>query len=433
MASGDAPPSPRGATAPARSPKATVAVEKADGDGWEIAISPTVPLAPSPNVKRVEVLEPRQPFGGKKLPLNLGETMLAESEPAPAHTGSASAALPAPARSPHTDPAPVLAEEPASAASVTELAVATPASPPVPLPPPAPPRASLAIASLADTAREEAQDAPAAAAPADMPAGPAPVADRPASLAAIQAAERPWDGLTAYASRSPASLMPVAPQARPVAPRAAGDVAGVPLPPDPPERERPVDLTGLLDGGLPESTGPASQMKVVDETGAHAIDAETTGEIQVASLGPDLALPTIKRSWSVSGWTSPLSGARDMTLTRSAERIDDGPVALLSFSCNDATGSVRVTWPRGAGKETVTASLAFDGTVDDASSWSITADGRTMIRNGRDTAYAMARRVAAADNVTVWLDDGSDARWFAQFTTDGLRPNLEDFKAACTS
>lgn len=122
-----------------------------------------------------------------------------------------------------------------------------------------------------------------------------------------------------------------------------------------------------------------------------------------------------------------------MTITRASERLDDGPVTLLSFSCSNERGAVQVVWPHGMSAEEAKAELVLDGEAGEAETWELSPDGRTMSRYGRGEALAAARKIAEAGQITVRIAGDPGHQWEATFGTDGLKSHLSEFGAACTS
>lgn len=321
------------------------------------------------------------------------------------------------------------AEEPAVARGEPDAAV--PEARPAPMPPqrPASETEPTAVAEAEEPAAVPEAEQPAAAAEAEEPAS---VAEAEEPVAVPETEGPSPEREIAAAISEPAS-----------------EPAPVPLPPTRPGERR--DLAGLLDGGLPEPPAP-------DEEGDEATSAEIVGPqgpvvipspgeaanppeddalpeaVETASLPPAATSnPTApKRSWSVSDWTSPLSGVRDISVTRASEANGDAPITLLSFSCSADFGAVQVMWPTGMSAEQVKASLTLDGEAEEPTTWSLSDDGRTMSRENRSEAVAIARRIAAAERVTIRIEDRPGLPREAEFTTEGLKSHLPDLQAACT-
>ncbi|ESR23713.1 hypothetical protein [Lutibaculum baratangense] len=404
LAVGDVPQPPARAEAdedPADVPAARrtliVAVSDAAGAAWRIAPSPPAEIPPSPGPGARQVVEARPLSTEGQLP----DVLLAEGWPGGASRSAVALPEDAPA-------------EPAVAAA-----------PPMPKPRPA---------ELVRHEEDESDEAEplvlAAAEPTDV--------DPPNEPETASSAETPGGSplssfveLFEFASPAQAATRDEPDE------EMQASLPVVPLPPTPPGRTP--DLTGLLAGDLPtqEDIERAREVEMqqlvalAQDEGEMDFDPEAAREhVETASLHVP-RVSGIKRTWSVSGWTSPLSGARDMTLTRASERQGDRPMTLLSFSCSDSSGAVRVTWPYGTSAQTMKAALAFDGKLEDPAAWNVGDDGRTLIREGHGTALALARKVAAAERVSVRIVEDPARQWEATFGTDGLKDHIGEFAAAC--
>ncbi len=398
---------------------------------------PKTPAAPVAVAAAEPAGRPERAAGPRAAPDAEGEVARRE-EPARREPGPVAVAMAEP--KPAADPA-------AEAPEVTEIAAAE--TPGVPVPPARPDyiEALARLEAPVKAAAPEAETAYLDVAYDEQMAAPEAQEEEPLPLAG-----RLWlpsfadlSDISAHAAPAPEPL-PEAP--RRAAPQAeardvardmamAEDAGGeVPVPPrrgagasDVPEADR-TRATGTPETPKPDAAQAAPAPHEPPEAPVEIGGMNQRNKVVVA-MAKGTAEPRVKGTWSVSDWTSPISGVRDISISRASDRVADEPITLLSFSCSGGTGAVRVMWPSGMSAKQIKAKLIYDGKEDDAATWSLSPDGRTMSREGGGAALAVARKLAAASRVTVRLDDGPAHEREATFTADGFKPHLADMKAAC--
>ncbi len=163
-----------------------------------------------------------------------------------------------------------------------------------------------------------------------------------------------------------------------------------------------------------------------DAGGSASAPASTVPRGAGASRG---ALPPMPpQAWSISDRTSPITGERDVMVSRAFRTMTSGGVVVLSLACGQSGGSVAVSWPGSSQGFPTGLSLTLGGGqhLPDGF-WTPGRDGRSLVHEGSRDVVRFAAAAISAGQMMLTLG----GKTVAELRADGLESHLDALRQGC--